>query len=194
MVDSDRQKFYELVSSVYVFYRQDCSPFALGVWWETCKQFDLNTIHDALNRHAANPDNGQFLPKPADVIKLIAGGTLDAAMVAWSVVDRAVRSVGPYQTVTFDDPITMAVLRDMGGWIALGQCADEEWPFKAKEFENRYRGYRLRGRVDDVPKKLIGIADAENIPAGRGETNTVLIGCRQSTQLAAIEDNRGRAA
>lgn len=194
MNGNDKHAFSQVLQVVYDLYGKDLSEAVMSFWWAALTPYDFASVRDALNRHAANPDNGQFCPKPADVVKLIGGGTADAAMIAWSKVDRAVRSVGPYQTVVFDDPIIMAVLRDMGGWIALGQCADEEWPFKAKEFENRYRGYRLRGRVDDAPEKLIGIADAENIPAGRGETNPVLIGCRQSTQLAAIEDNSGRAA
>lgn len=162
MVDFDRQGFYELVANVYAFYRVDCTPFALGVWWEACKPFDANAVKDALNRHAVNPDNGQFVPKPADIVKLIGGGTQDGALVAWSKVDRAIRSVGPYQSVVFDDPIIHAVIRDMGDWINLCNTDDEEYPFRAKEFENRYRGYRLRSEIGAYPHRLIGYAEGHN--------------------------------
>jgi hypothetical protein len=35
------------------------------------------------------------------------------------------------------------VISDMGGWVLLGSKGDGDWPFIAKEFENRYRGYRM---------------------------------------------------
>lgn len=162
MRDSDREPFYSLVSDVYAFYRVDCTPFALGVWWEACKPFDAAAVKGAFNRHAVNPDNGQFVPKPADIVKLIGGGTQDGALVAWSKVDRAIRSAGPWQSVVFDDPIIHAVIRDMGNWTILCATDSDEYPFKAKEFENRYRGYRIRGDVGEYPRRLIGYSEAHN--------------------------------
>jgi hypothetical protein len=176
MIESERDRFYELISDVYAFYRVDCSVFALGIWWESCKAFDFAAVKDAMNRHAVNPDNGQFLPKPADVVKLIGGGTMDGALIAWSKVDRAMRTIGPYETVVFDDPIIHAVLSDMGGWIELGKRTDDDWPFRAKEFEARYRGYRTRGRIEHYPDKLPGIIDATNAPNGFDLALPTLIG------------------
>lgn len=166
MVEEDRKAFYALIGNVYAFYRVDCSPFALGVWWEACKGFDATAVHDALNRHAVNPDNGQFVPKPADVVKLIGGGTQDSSLVAWSKVDRAIRSAGPYRTVVFDDPIIHRVIEEMGGWPTLCHCDEDEYPFRAKEFQNRYRGFMTRGGVDEYPRSLTGISDAQNIAGG----------------------------
>ncbi len=188
MNSNDKHAFAQVLQVVYDLYGKDLSEAVMAFWWAALTPYDFAAVRDALNRHAANPDNGQFIPKPADVVKLIGGGTMDAAMVAWSVVDKAVRSVGPYQSVVFDDPITMAVLSDMGGWIGLGKCTDEEWPFKAREFENRYRGYRVRGSVSNVPEKLIGIVDAENGPAGIEDSAPIRIGQKQSP--ARIESKR----
>lgn len=176
MVESDRKPFFELVANVYAFYRVDCTPFALGVWWEACKPFDFTAARDAMNRHSVNPDNGQFLPKPADIVKLIGGGTQDGALIAWSKAERALRQVGTYETVAFDDPIIHAVISDMGGWIKFGQSTEDELPFIRKEFETRYRGYRLRGHIDHYPAKLIGITDATNQQSGFEEGVPKLIG------------------
>lgn len=173
MVDSDKKEFFALVANVYGFYRIECTPFALSVWWEACKPFDFVSVKGAFNRHAVNPDNGQFLPKPADIVKLIGGGSLDGALIAWSKVEKAIRTIGPYQTVVFDDPIIHKVISDMGGWIKFGDFTEEELPFKAKEFENRYRGYRTRGAVENVPTKLIGLTDADRIAKGLDEVEAV---------------------
>lgn len=176
MKDSDKAQFFTLVAGVYAFYRQDMSEFAGSVWWKAMKPFDFEAIADALNRHCVNPDTGQFMPKPADVVKMLQGSSQDSAMVAWSMVDKAVRQVGTYATVVFDDPIIHRVIHDMGGWVALGQKTEHEWPFVAKEFESRYRGYRIRSEVPEYPKTLIGIAEAQNSMEGRQSQPPVLIG------------------
>lgn len=176
MIDTDKTDFFRLIAGVHSFYRQEISDFANGVWWAAMKPFDLAAIKDALNRHCVNPDNGQFMPKPADVVKLLQGSSQDGALVAWAKVDRAVRQVGAYSTVVFDDPIIHRVVQDMGGWVALGDKQEKEWPFVAKEFENRYRGYRTQGGVGEYPRALVGIAEAQNGQNGFKSQPPVLIG------------------
>lgn len=176
MTDADKPKFFTLVAGVYAFYRQDMSDFAGGVWWEAMKQFDLAAVADALNRHCVNPDTGQFMPKPADVIKMLRGSSQDSALVAWSKVDKAVRQVGTYASVAFDDPLIHRVLQDMGGWISLGLKTEHEWPFVAKEFENRYRGYSMRNERPDYQRILVGSAEAQNNQNGQKSQPPVLIG------------------
>lgn len=176
MVETDRSGFYKLVADVYAFYRVDCTPFALGVWWEACKPFDAAAVKDAFNRHAVNPDNGQFVPKPADIVKLIGGGTQDNALIAWSKVERAIRSVGPYQSVVFDDPITMQVLKDMGGWVQTCNSSEQELPFKAKEFQTRFRGYKTAGHLEAWPTHLPGIAEGQNAAGGYRLDPPIMIG------------------
>lgn len=182
MSPQDSIKFASLISNVYAFYRQDHSEFALSVWWEAMKPFDFEAVSDALSRHCVNPDTGQFMPKPADVVRLLRGSTQDGALVAWAKVDRAVLTVGTYRSVAFDDPAINAVLQDMGGWVALGAKTEDEWPFVAKEFENRYRGYRQRGEFD-FPKWLPGIAEAQNAQTGQRVEPPVLIGDERKAKL-----------
>ena len=86
MLESDKTELLRIISDVHKFYRQDCTTFALGVWWQTMQQFDLGAVKDALGRHAMNPDTGQFLPKPADVVKMLQGSTNDSALIAWTKV------------------------------------------------------------------------------------------------------------
>jgi hypothetical protein len=162
MIDQDRKPFFELIANVAAFYRQDFSKFAGGVWWEAMKPYDFNAVADALNRHCVNPDVGQFMPKPADVVRMLQGSTQDSALVAWAKVDRAIRTVGTHRSVAFDDPLVHRVLVEMGGWIQLGAKTDDDWPFLKNEFVNRYRGYRGRSEVPEYPPVLIGVAEAQN--------------------------------
>lgn len=180
---TDRAAFGRLLHSVYAYYRQQCSEFALQVWWQAMQQYDIETVRETLGRHATNPDNGQFLPKVADVVKLIQGSTLDAAQLAWTKVLNAIASVGTYETVCFDDAIINAVLADMGGWILIGQVSLDELPFKAREFEQRYRGYRTRGGAPVYPRSLPGIFDQSNGATGYGLRPPVLIGEQEKAKL-----------
>lgn len=176
MIDEDRVAFAALMSGVYGFYGKDASDFALDVWWQAMSPYDFGSVKDALNRHCVNPDSGQYLPKPADVVRMLAGSTQDAALVAWSKVDRAVREVGTYRSVVFDDPVIHRVVTDMGGWVPLGTKKEDEWPFVRNEFVNRYRGYRMRSETPEYLPMLIGISDAANSKAGFRCDAPMLIG------------------
>lgn len=176
MQTSEFKNFHDGIVGVMSFYGKDVSQFALDVWWNALRQYDLPAINEAFGKHISNPDAGQFPPKPADIIRMLQGSTQDAALVAWAKVDKAVRHVGSYQDVVFDDPLIHRVIFDMGGWIALGTKTESDWPFVAKEFENRYRGFRSRNERPEYPAQLIGIAGAQNAKEGFAIPAPVLIG------------------
>jgi hypothetical protein len=182
METNDFQKFHDGIAGVMSFYGKSVSRFALDVWWTALRKFDLAAIVDAFNRHLANPDTGQFAPKPADIIRMLQGSTQDSAMRAWAKVDQAVREVGTYCDVVFDDALIHRVIQDMGGWIALGTRSEDEWPFVAKEFENRYRGFNARGECPPYPATLIGLATAHNSRNGYRAETLVLVGNEQSAR------------
>lgn len=169
-------KFQQGLTGVYSFYDKEINDFALDLWWQAMKHFDLPAIIQAFNRHVVNPEAGKWLPKPADIIRMLQGSTQDAALIAWAKVDKAVRHKGTYVDVVFDDPLIHRVLHDMGGWTALGQKSEDEWPFVAREFENRYRGFRERSETPDYPPILIGIANAFNERQGYKIDPYVMVG------------------
>lgn len=115
---------------------------------------------------------------------MLGGTTQDAALVAWSKVERAVREVGPYPSVGFNNALIHRVLHEMGGWIALSTKTEEHWPFVRNEFVNRYRGYRMRSEMPDYPAVLMGRVEAHNTREGFCPQAPVLIGDpEQATQV-----------
>ncbi|KWF90366.1 DUF6475 domain-containing protein [Burkholderia cepacia] len=176
MIGEDRDAFAALMAGVYGFYGKDTSDFALDVWWQAMSPYDFDAVKDAMNRHCVNPDSGQFLPKPADVVKMLNGSTQDAALVAWAKVDRAVREVGTYRSVVFDDAVIHRVVTDMGGWVQIGSKDDNEWPFVRNEFVNRYRGYRMRSEIPEYLPVLIGISESSNQRHGFQSEGPTLLG------------------
>lgn len=176
MKHKDKPTFAALMSALADYYARNLSDAVIGMYWQGLERYDIEAVREALNRHMQNPDSGQFMPKIADISRMLAGTTQDAALVAWAKVDQAVRRVGGYADVVFDDALIHRVLHDMGGWMALGTKTEDEWPFVAKEFENRYRGFRMRSERPDYPTVLIGIAGAHNRKGGHAVQAPILVG------------------
>ncbi|MDE2104339.1 MAG: hypothetical protein KGL39_44285 [Patescibacteria group bacterium] len=179
MRPEERAEFLEVLSAVFTLYGKEFSETVGEIWCAAFQDYEFSAVKDALSRHAMNPDSGQFLPKPADVVKMIGGSTMDAALVAWSKLERAVKGVGAWRSVAFDDPLLHAVVNEMGGWIALCEVSLRDWPFKQNEFVARYRGYRSRNEAPAYPGHLPGRAEGPNAEIGYQEP-VVLVGAEDA--------------
>lgn len=176
MKQSDFDSFLDVMQLVAEQYGKKPSDGLIHLYWQGLKDYDFPAVSEAIGKHLANTDTGQFIPKIADIIRMMQGTSLDAALSAWSKVDKALRNVGPHESVVFDDAIIHKVLHDMGGWLMLGTKTEDEWPFVAKEFENRYRGFKSRNEKIEYPAKLIGLFEAANTKDGYKPVNPILIG------------------
>lgn len=188
MLPGERKRFAQCLLACAEVYGKQMSEAVSAIYWEALNGFEIAAVESAFWRHLRNADVGQFMPKPADVVRMLQGTSVDSALVAWTKVDKAVRTVGPYASVAFDDPLIHRTLQDMGGWIHLSTKTDDEWPFVANEFRNRYQGYRSRNETPEYPPRLFGIAEADN--ANRGIQNTpphaVLIGDAQKARQVML--------
>lgn len=163
---NDYNAFVEMLNGVAELKNKSLTTAAIGLWFKVLEKYDYAAIEQAMFLFLQNPDNGQFMPQPADLIRMMGGTTADKALQAWAKVDRAVRTTGPYQTVDFGDKLIHAVISDMGGWVKLCEKNEKEWPFVAKEFENRYRGYKTVPQSIQSPEVCIGISDHLNAQHG----------------------------
>ena len=182
MIQSEFDDFSGILEVIAEQYGKKLSQNVVALYWQVLQAYDFAAVRDALGRHLRNTDTGQFMPKIADIIRMMQGSSQDAAFAAWSKVDKAVRSVGPYDTVVFDDPLIHKVLHDMGGWMGICGKDDEAWPFVAKEFETRYRGFKSRNEKVEYPAKLIGIFEAHNAKEGHKVAAPMLIGNASKAQ------------
>jgi hypothetical protein len=184
MDDSLEQKrrFANLLTHLADYYKSEISRAVLGIYWEGLKQYSYEAIEKACWAHTQSPDEaGRWMPRNSDIIKLMEGSTLDQALVAWSKVERAVRTIGQNQSVAFDDATIQRVIYDMGGWVKLCSCpAVEEFVFVGKEFQTRYRGMVIRSDRPEFPPYLTGFSEDQNSLEYRG----------QPIQVRAIGDVR----
>lgn len=172
----DFKRFLTVLTGIADYYGKELSEGVITLYWQGLAQYDIQAVEKALWEHTQNPDNGQFMPKIADVTRNLQGRTVDQASVALSKVEKAVRQVGPYQDVAFDDPIIHRVIEDMGGWVKFGTYTEEEWQFVGNQFRTRYQGFKMRGEIPEYMPLLTGIANASNRSEGHRLNPPVLIG------------------
>lgn len=186
MQANDRMRFATLLTGIADYYGKTLAPAVIGLYWQGLQQYDIAAVEKALWEHTQNPDNGQFMPKIADVTRSLQGRTTDQASLAWSKVDSAIRRVGTWSDVVFDDPIIHRVIADMGGWIHFGTISDEEWVFTCNQFRTRYQGYKLRGEIPEYQPILIGISNAYNGKEGFCMQPPMLIGDEKKTEQVML--------
>lgn len=181
MQTHDTETFTELLAGVFDLYQREISTFAARIWWEALKDYDIAVVSQAFSCHITNTDTGQYLPKPADIIRAIEGNSQDSAILAWAKVQRAVGSVGQYHSIVFDDPVIHLTLDDLGGWPYFCQTEIKELPFLQKRFENAYRAhYNRRKALPAYPKYLTGICEAQNALKGLKAEGPRLVGNRDA--------------
>lgn len=184
MQPTDRGAFKALLTDAMAFWRTDLSTFALGVWWEACKTFELEQVSKAITAHAMDPEQGRFKPMPADIVKQLQGTRTDRSLIAWGKVMEAMQSVGSWGSVTFDDPAIHAAIEDMGGWPMLCRSKTDELAFVQRRFCDTHKAYSVRPNIPHVPV-LRGGHDQQNAANGYALQQPVLIGDPERAQAIA---------
>lgn len=186
MTNNDKSEFWALLKGVHEFYKTDVSKFAAQVWWNACQGFSLEQVSKAFSAHLVDPKSGQFLPKPADIVKALSGTHEDRSLLAWGKCFDALQRVGQYSSVVFDDPAIHAVVTDMGGWPKLCQITTDELPFVQKRFCDAHAAYSRNGEFH-YPRMLAGVHDIQNGALGYKQTKPTLIGSPEKAQ-AVLEN------
>lgn len=193
MQNTEFSKLAKMVSDALGYYRQDVSEFTLHVWTQACQPFTLEQVSKALTAHVTDPDKGQFAPKVADIVRILAGTTTDRAALAWGKVLGAMSSVGAYTDVVFDDPAIHAAIVDCGGWVKICRGELAELGYLQHRFCQAHKAYSGRGAFE-YPRLLTGdrSPDAEFYKKGLPIPKPALIGDASAAQ--AIYEQREAGA
>ncbi len=175
MTADQQKRFTEVLAGVHDFYGKDLSKFAAAVWLQACETLDVEQVTKALSAHLMDPERGQFMPKPADIVRQIQGTSSDRSLIAWGKVLDACARVGAYSSVCFDDGIIHAAVEDLGGWVSLCRSKTDELGYIQKRFCDAYKAYA--GRSDlTFPAMLPGEHAITNSLKGFASQPPALIG------------------
>ena len=175
MFERDSSKFAELMAGIGEIYQKEFSTVAIEAYWRILRPFRIEDVGAAVDSHMQNTDVGNFFPKPSDIIKAIGGSSQDQALSAWSKTAYAIRVVGGYSSIGFDDALIHVVVKSMISWPKLCIVDDKQLPFVEKEFLERYRGYVSR-KPPSHPSYLKGTIEIQNSAFGYPYPSPVLIG------------------
>lgn len=129
MNTNDLEAFDALWTQAYEIYGKRMEPRVVYMVFQSLIAFSLADIERAISRHITNADTGQYPPKPADIVRLLQGSSQSASGEAWAKVDYAIRCVGNYRSVVFDDPKIHAAIERLGGWQKIALTDEKEYPF-----------------------------------------------------------------
>lgn len=176
MRQADFDDFAGMLAVVADYCGKPLSAGVTALYWQGLQDLDIAAVRQALNAHVQNPDTGQYMPKIADIRRMLGGTTRDAALMAWNKVMEGVSRAGSYSSVCFDDPIINRCVLDMGGWPEICAKPMDELPFVERNFCDRYRAYKTHGGAPGHPAYLVGLSEALNAQKGFRSDPPRLIG------------------
>lgn len=88
----EKRRFATLMTGLSDYYRIEISKAVMALYWEGLKRFDFEAVERAMWAHTQNTDNGQFMPKIADVVRILqrdADNQWLGADEAWALVPKS---------------------------------------------------------------------------------------------------------
>ena len=183
MLDTDKQEFRSMMMAAGEVYGKEITKPLLQMYFAALNAMTIQQAQAAMMAHMQNPDNGQFFPKPADLLRGVIGTSKqqaaaieDRASIAWACIERDIRRIGSYGTLKLDDKQALATVKAMGGWRELCMCDEAKLEWKRKEFIRMYETFE-RTPLEALPSSLPGLIElSEHKAASRGHLQSLADG------------------
>lgn len=157
-LESDTLNILKLASA----FRVEADETMLAAYSAALSNIPPLDVEGAVNRAITEC---QFMPTAAE-LRTFCGIKIGAARstLAFYAAKIAIKTHGSYRSLNFDDPITNATIRLMGGWPSFCNVrpGDEMDKWKRQEFERTYDDLWRSGASPDLCKPLRGLVDMEN--------------------------------
>lgn len=183
MLDTDKQEFRSMMMAAGEVYGREITKPLLQMYFAALAPLSIEQAQAAMMAHMQNPDNGQFFPKPADLLRGVTGTSKqqaaaieDRAAIAWACIERDIRRIGSYGTLKLDDKQALATVKAMGGWREICMCDESKLEWKRKEFIRMYETFE-RTPLEALPSSLPGLIElSEHKSAGREQLQSMADG------------------
>ena len=128
----------------------------------------------------------RFFPKIADFIERLEGTKELQAIQAFEVLDYAVRTIGSYQNVLFQDTKVAHIVDTLSDWVKIGNMDDETYKFFRLEFIKTYKA--LSG---SFPKLILrGIVHGNNRSQPKEKIQEIKQNCVSYVDYVYITDDK----
>ena len=151
--------FAALIKMLFAAYSKTPTDDEIVAYGHGLKDLSMRNLTFAI-RKAIQTE--RFLPTPAVIRSMCMMDSKDRALLAWEAVLKNL-PLGAYKSVSFDDPITNATIRTLGGWPTfLGRfksSEDEKWT--RKEFLDTYASLMKSKVTGEICRALPGLGQAQ---------------------------------
>lgn len=166
MTRQDAPRFVSSLTAMGALYEKHPESTVIEIYFRALEKFTIDEVEKGISKACSTC---KFFPKPVELIDCITGGTgnlADKAMVEACRVLEAIKGIGTYTTVCFDDAVTQAVIvQQFGGWAKFGDMLVENEKWFIKDFCSGYQAF-ARQNVRHYGA-LPGISMGQNALAGR---------------------------
>jgi len=143
MVEKDKRQFISAFGALCEIFGKEPTEILIEGYFRALNRFQIEEIEAAISQAICTC---QFFPRPVELIEIITGGSgriEDKAMIEATKVLNAIRRIGAYESVAFDDPITQAVIRQaFGGWVKMcSELKSDQSKWFIKDFIKIYQSY-----------------------------------------------------
>lgn len=175
MENPDKQAFAEMMVALAENYGQTVTKAGMALRFDALREYDITDVRRAA-MSLLRSRKYTSMPTVADFLEHMGGGSAeDKAEAAAGKALRAVAEAGRYASVTFDDPVLMAVVENAwGGWPEFcAACSGPEVKFVRRELAKTYAAYarqgvRRYGHLSGITENINGSAGyLEHIPTPR---------------------------
>lgn len=186
MNEKDKLEFAMLMQGLAEVFSPDkpLTEAFVVIYYEALKGFKIKDIRQAVNKvMVERVFNG--MPKPAEIVNKIRGEESDRATLAWNKLTKAIRRVGPYSSVMFDDPVIHACIEALGGWPKVCFVLEDELQWLQRDFIAQYKV--MQGRPCRL-KHNAGITEQINAANGFEQYDVAFVGDEQVKRKQIAND------
>lgn len=141
MNNNDKSHFQNIMVGAGELYSKEITKPLLQIYFQALQGYNIDAIAAAFTAHMVDTRHGTFMPKPADLVRLIDADKPkpdDKARIAWMAI-RGSFSGFNQKGFKLDDKIAMAALQSIGGRSAVGMCDTSKLTFLEKQFIDSYK-------------------------------------------------------
>ena len=168
MQKHEEDEFKKVLLGLGEYYTKEITSKMTEIYWYDLKPLSIDQFKQAASLHRLNPDNGQFFPKTADLMRHINGTSKqveqqleDKADLSWMVILGEVKRIGSYRSLKMEDKQALAAVKSLGGWKFICSKTEAELVWLHKEFVATYKNFE-RTDVSLLPNNLPGRILLEN--------------------------------
>lgn len=151
----DKGHFQSIMIGAGELYSKEITKPLLQIYFQALQSYTIEQVSSAFTAHMVDTKHGTFMPKPADLVRLIdkdKPNPEDKARISWIAVANSFSGFYP-DGFKLEDKIAAAALQSIGGRSAVGRCDASKMGFLERQFIDSYKTiYNLDEK--DIPDSL----------------------------------------